>query len=357
VIETPHILERIINSSSWRELDDEEDYTNWFSTRWLEVFPEIPEDLTQVIVNKILYFLEIITDALKTSSIHYKLIGNPSTPVNIRENLKNQLIDYGVSNIDIIFALAYNPQIPYKERIDYLQQIISSKSNYYAQIARDARTPENILERLWQEEDSRQLKECMATNPATPEFILRRIADERNELLWWILAENPSTPIDLLYRFLNEKVESQISSSETIFDIVVSNTGLSALQRYRFQVEKENAQIATKAHELFAQRTNNFDSLAEVVETGYIRKKFAIARNSKTPVEILKRLTKDENVHVCACVLENPSFPLSCLMELAQNSNSTVQTYIARRTLPIPRDVIVWLLENGDTGIRSHTVS
>ncbi|MEM1394740.1 MAG: hypothetical protein AAGG00_15905 [Cyanobacteria bacterium P01_H01_bin.150] len=278
VIETPEILEHIMNSLSWEEFDDdddddednddnENDKINWFFTRWLEVFPEIPENLHQKIVDKIITILELIVDDIKHSnsqnSIAVKLIGNPNTPINLRESLKNQLVSNGFED-NVVYPLADNPQNSQYRRIEYY-----------------------------------------------------------------------------------------LISDESILDLVIANRDLPTLEIYRLIIEKENAQIATKAHELFAQRTNNFDSLAEVVETGYIRKKFAIAHDSKTPVEILKRLTKDENVHVCACVLENPSFPSSCLMELAQNSNSSVQTYIARRTLPIPRDVIVWLLENGDVGIRS----
>ncbi|BAY80889.1 leucine rich repeat variant [Calothrix parasitica NIES-267] len=276
VIETPDILEHISNSLSWEEFDDDDDdddddennRINWFLTRWLEVFPEIPENLNHKIANQIIRILELIADDVKRydsqDSIVAKLIGNPNTPINLRESFKKQLVNNGFED-NVVSPISDNPQNSQQGRIEYY-----------------------------------------------------------------------------------------LVSDESMLDLVIDNRSLSALEIYQLVVEKENSLLATKAHELIAQRTNSFSSLAEVVETGYIRKKFAIARDSKTPVEILKRLTKDENVHVCACVLENPSFPSDCLMELAQNSNSSVQTYIARRTLPIPRDVIEWLLETGDISIRSN---
>jgi len=269
VIETPEILEQIINSVSWREFDDEDyedDKINSFLRRWLEVFPEISQNLAKKIVYQVLKILGMIVDDVKSSKfsnkIAFELIGNPSTPVNIRESLKNKILIDGVEN-NVIYRLAYNPQVPYQERIEYFQQIISEKPHYFDSmgISGNALTPADILEQLWEKRDNkhrRSIIECIAGNPATPEYILRSIADERNELLWWILAKNPSTPIDLLYRFLNEKVESKIySSSETIFDVVVSNPGLSTLERYRFQVENDNAKLAAKCdlNHIYAKRS------------------------------------------------------------------------------------------------------
>ena len=152
------------------------------------------------------------------------LLGNPSLSVYLRERLWEQYKitpdnerDY-LEDFDIRLALANNPQVPEAERINYFQEIISKNPDYARKIARDARTPANVLEQLLEIENC---KGEIANNPAIPEYLLRRIADERKEYLWRNLAENPSTPIDLLYLFLNEKVEKTVYSNQSMFDLVV----------------------------------------------------------------------------------------------------------------------------------------
>ena len=131
------------------------------------------------------------------------LLGNPSLPIYLRERLWEQYKinpdnerDY-LEDFDIRLALANNPQIPEAERINYFQEIISKNPDYARRIARDARTPVNILEQLL---ERGICKEEIAKNPAIPEYLLRRIADERKEYLWRTLAENPSTPLEI-YQF------------------------------------------------------------------------------------------------------------------------------------------------------------
>ena len=385
VIETPKILEHITNSLSWGKFDDDDDddknnQINWLLTRRMEVFPEIPEILHQKIVDKIIKILELIVDDVKHSdsqnSIAVKLIGNPNTSIDLLESLKNQLVSNGFED-GVIYALACNSQLPQQDRMEYYQQILSSNSRYDFEIAHDSRTPDSIFEQLY---ERKHLIEYIASNPATPEYLLRKIAVGSDEYLCTILAKNPSTPIDLLYRFLNEKLDNSFYSEESILELVIDNRGLPALERYRLIIEKKNAEIAAKAHTILVKRTDNPNVLAQVVETGnrevketiacgyntpaFILERLAldademvramVAVNDKTPISILRRLGKDTSEVVRSCLVDNPNLPSNFLSELAQSSTpKIIQDTIARSNYSIPRDVLLQLLQTDNQKIRS----
>ncbi len=281
------------------------------------------------------------------------LLGNPSLSVYLRERLWEQYKitpdnerDY-LEDFDIRLALANNPQVSEAERINYFQEIIFKNPDYARRIARNARTPANVLEQLL---EIGNCKGEIANNPEIPEYLIRRIADERKEYLWRNLAENPNTPIDLLYLFLKEKVEKTVYSNQSMFDLVLDNRGLSVLQRYRFLLEKENVELTAKAHKLIVERTNNYDILERIVETGEQEAKVIIARKDETPIPILERLVKDSD-EIREAVVRNPNCPSNCLMELAQNSTQDIQYLIASRNYPTPRDVLLKLLESENTSI------
>ncbi len=285
-------------------------------------------------------------------AIAASLIRNPNIPLWLRETLVNQFTEPPDSeghykyDSDIRLALASNPQISEAERINYLQEIISKNPDYARRIAKDAQTPANVLEQLLERGNC---KEEIARNSATPEYLLRRIADEHK--YWEVLARNPNTPVDLLFRFIREKLNKESYSNNVSMSFwVLENRGLSVLQRYRLLLEKENVEFTVKAHKLIVERTNNYDILERIVETGEQEAKVIIARKHETPITILERLVKDSD-EIRKAVVRNPNCPSHCLMELAQNSTQDIQYLIASRNYSTPRDVLLKLLESKNTSI------
>ncbi|BAY26877.1 leucine rich repeat variant [Calothrix sp. NIES-2100] len=258
------------------------------------------------------------------------LLGNPSTPANLRERLwqecqKNpdELGRY-LEDAELRMALALNPSLPEAERNQYLQQLIAT---------------------------SNDLRDKLARNPATPEYLLRRIADERKEYLWRKLAENPSTPTDLLMRFLDEEVEKTVYSQETMFDIVIANPSLAVLECYRLLLGKEEAQEITNAHQLMARRVDSPYALAQVLEKGDQKARITAVQSNKTPISVLKKLAKDPDENVRKAVMGNSNLPLNMLIEFTQDVSDKVRlnlAYILRNRSTNryrPQEVPVVLLE------------
>ncbi|MEH1942264.1 MAG: HEAT repeat domain-containing protein [Nostoc sp.] len=236
------------------------------------------------------------------------LLGNPSTPATLREQLwqqcKKSPDEFGryLGDTELRMALAFNPSVPEAERNEYLQQLIAT---------------------------SNDLRDKLAKNPATPEYLLRRIADERKEYLWRRLAENPNTPTDLLMRFLHEEVEKTVYSNETMFDIVIANPNLPILERYRLLLGKEEAQEIANAHQLMARRTDSPYALAQVLVKGDQKARIIVAHSNKTPIPVLEQLAKDADETVRKAVMGNSNLPLSTLIELTQDTSDKIRLNLA----------------------------
>ncbi|MEM9928062.1 MAG: hypothetical protein AAF915_30800 [Cyanobacteria bacterium P01_D01_bin.50] len=336
VIQTPEILEQIISWDSFEydEDDDEEENidTSWFLPKWQELFADIPQNLAQAIVFQFIQILKSIvgdvTAVYAVDSIALALVGNPNTPVSLRESLKNQLFPHD-NNGDVLLALAYNPEIPETERMEYFQKIILEKTHYIGAIAKDTRTPVYLLEQL--------LGYCqgnIAKNPATPEYLLRRIADERDENLWRTLADNPNTPSDLLFRFLHEKVEKKIDSNLSMFDLVIKNPGLSILERYQLLLEKENNQITAQVHEFMARRSHSPYALAQsgnseddTLESNFKQTSFTLSSlpriynpNNDDLATVLTEYASSDNAFVRFVTLLHPLTPGEILTQAANSA-------------------------------------
>lgn len=314
--------------------------------QWAEVLPNLSENTLERVVRDLKDILEDINSSVKYTlrSVGVALVGNPNTPVTLREQLKNQLIrpsiplHYQGSDCDVLLALAYNPQIPEAERMEYLQQLLDHVGE---SIARDSRTPLSVLEQLLERGQQR----AIAKNPAAPEYLLRRIADERKEYLWRTLAENPNTPTDLLIRFLHEEVEKTVYSNETMFDIVIANRNLPILERYRLLLGKEEGQEITNAHQLMARRSDSPYALAQVLEKGDQKAKLIAAGSNQTPIRVLEQLAKDPDETVRQAVSENSNLPLNNLLELARDQSVNVRSSLAYKSFYNKTPTSVQLLE------------
>ncbi len=327
-------------------------------SQWAEVLPNLSEKVLEKVIKNLEDILGLINSNVKNNlrSVAVALVGNPNTPVNLREQLKNQLIrpsmplHYQGSDCDVLLALAYNPEIPEAQRMEYLQQLLDYVGK---SIARDSRTPISVLEQLFEKGE----KEAIAKNSATPEYLLRRIADERQESLWRTLAKNPNTPPNLLIRFLHEEVEKKVYSNVTMFDIVIANPNLPILERYRLLLGKEEAQEITNAHQLMARRTDSPYALAQVVEQGDQKAKLIAARSNKTPIQILEQLAKDPDETVRQAVSQNSNLPLNLLLGLARDSSIKIRQTLAYKSshnkTPTPIQLLEILAEDESEQVRA----
>ena len=391
VIETPEIIEKIINYVSFMEEDDSDDDeeididTSWFLERWFEVFPEIPQDLAQRITNKILEILETIilfgSHFSIDNSIAVAIISNPKTPAKLRESLTNQLLNNNFDDGYILLKLAYNPQVTQAKQIEYFQKAIAIHSSYADSIAMDTRTPVIYLEQLLERglggvgiannpatpeyllrkiaDEHKHLLGALANNPTTPEYLLRRIAEKCDERLWVILAENPNTPVDLLLSFLNEEPEDKFRRLKLIFDSVTTNPNLPILTRYRLLLENENCENIAQVNEFMARRSDSPFALAQVVENGNQNAKLTAARNRNTPASILEQLARDSDETICQAVATNASLPFNTLLELARNSSTRVKLSLAYKssygnTPATPRQLLEILAEDESEQVRAR---
>jgi hypothetical protein len=330
--------------------------------RWSELLPELSEDSLQKVVISIHNILGIIKDFVKEHQfmrcVAVALVGNPNTPIDLREQLKNRLIrpsialDASDNDCDVYLALAYNLAVPEAERMKYLQQLLNYSGK---RIAGDPRTPIELLEKLL--EQGHKYQENLAKNPATPEYLLRRIADERQEYLWRTLAENPNTPTDLLIRFLQEKVENKVYSNITMFELIIKNPNLLVLDRYRLLLAKEDAEETAKANELMAHRTDSPYALAQVLEKGDVNAKLTAARSYKTPIHILEQLAKEPDEKVRQAVAQNPNLPFNKLLELARDPSEKVRSQLiykpSHQKTPTPVQLLEILAQDVSEWIRT----
>ncbi|QIR38607.1 hypothetical protein HCG51_19155 [Tolypothrix sp. PCC 7910] len=265
------------------------------------------------------------------------LLGNPSTPATLRERLWQQSqkspdeLGRYLKDAKLRMALVLNPIVPEFERNEYLQQLMATSNNF---------------------------REKLARNPATPEYLLRRIADDRKEYLWRTLAENPNTPADLLLRFLNEEVEKTVYSNTTMFDLVIAHPNLPVLERYRLLLEKAEAQEITNAHQLMARRADSPYALAQVVEKGDRNSKLTAARSNKTPIQVLQQLAKDADEAVRQAVSKNANLPLNKLLELARDPSVNVRSNLAYKPshskTPTPIQLLAILAQDESERIRAR---
>ncbi len=343
-IEMIECLDMVENAKDWRGITEDLEYVEELGDSpfernsyvaqlipfWAEVLPKLPEKLLQKVVANLLEILALIESDVKNylRSVGTKLIGNSNTPVTLREELKNKLIrpsvplDHPFNDCDLLLALIYNPATSEDERREYFEH-----ANIRYSMAGDPRTPQNILEELFE----RGEKEALARNPATPKYLLRRIADEPqpHDSIWRVIAENPNAPADLLLRFVHHPHERQTDSNVTMFDLVIANPNLPVLERYRLLLSKEETQEIANANQLMARRTNSSYALAQLVQKGDQKAKLTAARSNQTPIQILEQLAKDPDESVRQYVMGNSNLPLSILIELTQDASDKIRLSLA----------------------------
>ncbi len=296
----------------------------------------------------------------KNLQLELALAKNPATPDTLREYLLASLQKYSAN---ILFSLARNPLISEVEQLKYFQRVLPQLSNQVKEaIAKAPDAPVAVLELLVTTKDNYGV--VVAQNPKAPTHLLRQIAAEadpgehsttgQNIRRW--LAENPATPKDLLMQLFREYTERPRNGNPSLREIILKNSGLSLLERYRFLIEQQLVEEISQASQFLTSRPNNSLALDQVVQGSDQNARINVARSSSTPVHILEQLTKDPDEIVRQVVVQNPNLPLNCLLELTQDSSVSVRLSLAynRSNQQTPISVLEQLAQDESEQVRAR---
>lgn len=298
----------------------------------------------KALLQRLMYLLNTSYNSdVSNQDIIAALLGNPSTPANLREQLwqkhKQEPDDMGRYSKDAKFriALAYNTAIPEVERIEYFEQIIAFKdcelreySNksimmQLRNVAENPNTPIPIIKKL---ADSRY-KYSVAENPNTPIELLRKLAKENNKELLNKIAKNPSVTKDILIEFTNRSVKKNTKNINPIPKIVVKKSSFLNLNRYQNLLKKEQKKEIEKAKRILAKRKHIPYILEDLSQTEIKNNIIFTAINSKTSISILEQLSKNDNESIRQLLAYNPNLPLNAILELAKDNKASVRKAIA----------------------------
>ncbi|MFB2834872.1 hypothetical protein [Floridanema evergladense] len=331
-------------------------------TFWNELLPGLPSDQLNQTVQNIFDILQLVKSQIKDSEFYRStavaLVGNPHTPVEIREQLKNQLtqpvkpFSSGKENRDLLLALAYNPAIPEAERLAYFQQLGSQ--NWQEAVARNPQTLPEILAQMMTK--TGVARQAIARNPNAPAWMLAELAQDSNSTTRSFVAENPGTPPEILLQMVRQPVEKTINNVSTVRETVLKNPNFSPLERYRLLLEKEAEQEKENAHKLMIKRPNSPYALTEVIKTSNKETLYKVARNPQTPIQILEQLAKHPDTIVRQVVTENKNITPKLCLELARDSDSSVRARLAGKKLPqqVAAEILTELAKDSSEFVRSN---
>lgn len=274
----------------------------------------------------------------RNRAVRVALIRNPSTPSALRSQLQAGLTQPPDSmgrylhDCDLRLAVAFNPQTSELEKIEYLQQALTSGwNNIREDIAKNPHTPVPILEQI-AGRGAGGIQE-VAKNPNAPVSILRQAAQQDNSYSLKLVAENPSTPIDLLKDLALNR------GKDGVRETALKNPNLDRFAAYQIQLELQAQEEAVKASQELAKRPDSPYALAQVLEKGDRNAKLTAARSNKTPIQVLEQLAKEPDETVRQVVLQNSNLPLKSLLELTQDKSVNVRLSLAykssRQTIPV----------------------
>ena len=377
-------IELITNSEIWEIMMDDTTLTDSFwsgvpSIRQLierkiyqctELLPNLPQASFTRFINTICDILGLTKSFVKNHqfmrSVGVALVGNPNTPPNLIEELKNQLLRPNRSLSDykndryLFTALAYNPSIPEAERIEYFQQIIAAAGNH-EDIAINPKTPVEILLQIMSQPGSN--RQAISRNPNAPTTALAQLAEDDNNLTRGWVAENPGTPVEILIKLarlpIHKKVGSNVVIDRNVREAVFKNPHFPPLERYNILLEEDAVEETAKAHQLMARRSDSPYALAQVLEKGDRNAKITAVRSPKTPIHILEQLAKDADESIRSIVLENSNLPLSSHLKLTQDASVNVRANLAshRKNRTVPIQVLEILARDNSSRVRTQVAS
>ena len=215
-------------------------------------------------------------------------IENPSISLNLLEQL-------ALDNTSLIrHKFIQNPN-----NIPFLQYLPHYQDNYRGYVALNPNIPIHLLEKLAQDRNS-WVRQCVACNPNTPIYLLAQLAADKNNYVRGCVGYNPNTPDQLLEQLFKDQdhwvVESVANNSKQKIKFLLQN---------KLKPESQNSTPCLIRFLLFLHPRTPAKSLAENCRSSAWLERYAIARNSGTPLNILQILASDANCIVRATAKAN----------------------------------------------------
>jgi hypothetical protein len=341
----------------------------------LELLSEIPRldrESLEYIVEKFLNDLSLkdynINRAIRLRLMGIYLLKQSILPLTtlivladrIRQ-LNERLKKYQCESEDyaILVALANNPQIPMIERNEYLHQLLNDPVGILS-LAIDPRTPVEILEQILDQTFDRntdyRIREKITCNPSTPEYLLKRIFDKRQQgFSAHYMADHRDAPIEFLRIYPTEEFKNTNTPHQRLDTVMEHPKMISSLEGYRWRLEKEEERELIETNQILVRRLDCPYALAQVVKNGDRHVKISAAHNPKTPISILAQLAEDADAVIRSYVSNNPSLPLDLLLELVRDPDEKVRKS-ASNNPNLPLDSLLELTLDPSVDVRINLV-
>jgi pentose-5-phosphate-3-epimerase len=185
--------------------------------------------------------------------------------------------------------------------------------------AQDANTSPRELEELAQS-DFIDVLTAVSENPNTPKEVLVQLSDHRNANVLNGLATNPNTPVEILVKLIDYGgyVTNGVAANPST--PIEELTRLSRKDQTGVDTLVWIAKNPSITRDLLAELGNNVMSW---------RIRLEVARNPKTPVDTLSKLSRDGDEDVRLGTAENPNTPVEDLDRLAGDIEWGVRYQVA----------------------------
>ena len=308
--------------------------------------------------------LDSETSLEKNIGIAISLICNSNTPVVTRKRLTEEL--QSVSNLqqnklywEIRLALAFNSSVPENEREEYFQQVIDNNSEGCKYLAENPKTPSHILEKLYE----MGIKDKIARNPSTPSSILRILAQDRSFITRHQALQNPSITSDILVDLINSEnpeyrpkrfAKVEYKSYDEWNEFWFKYPSISSLDLYRILLPKAVEEENTKSHKFIV---NNYSRIYQfktyLANSGDKKYVISLARSSDTPIHILEKLIRDDDVDVRIALAKSNNRPLQILLALSKDSDTRVRRELLKYNQTTPVEILEILKSDESEEIRN----
>ena len=199
---------------------------------------------------------------------------------------------------------------------------LSTSWNEYCK--RSTNLPLENLEKYAQNKD-RVIRQCLASNPNLPLHLIKKLAIDKNKIVRKNIAENPRTPITILEQLahdLNLKVRKSVAKNINTPLVILKQLAKDPILKVRRAVAnnpnctedilttifKNLADFKRPSLSRVALFLSDYAESSVLVENCHSiswLERYAIAQNSKTPIDTLKTLVRDSNRIVRATAKEN----------------------------------------------------
>ena len=178
-------------------------------------------------------------------------------------------------------------------------------------------------------------KREIAENPNTPATILRKLVYERDKYNRYKATKNPSVTADILAELINsENPEYQprrlynfeYNSYKDWSEFWLEYPNVSSLDLYSVLLSKELADENTKFNNFIVSKYSDIPQFKiYLANKGEKKYRLSLARSSDTPVYILEKLAKDNDVDIRIALAKLHNRPLHILLKLSQDSDVRVR--------------------------------